>query len=165
MRILVSAAALFAAFAPYSSAYALSVTNRDGTDQKLTITETGKEPRDETVAPNGVLSNICPQGCVIQLQNGEEYEFDGNEVVSIEEGLMFLDEPAQEENGDPATQKPSGSVNGAAPSTPPAQTQTPAAQTPTAQPPAGGQNSAAPQTPPAPPSQAIYTPANPATKK
>jgi hypothetical protein len=30
----------------------------------------------------------------MKMADGEEYEFDGNEVVSIEEGLMFLDEPA-----------------------------------------------------------------------
>jgi hypothetical protein len=28
------------------------------------------------------------------MQDGEEYEFDGNEIVSIEDGLMFLDDPA-----------------------------------------------------------------------
>jgi hypothetical protein len=26
------------------------------------------------------------------MPDGEEYEFDGTEIVSIEEGLMFLDE-------------------------------------------------------------------------
>ena len=31
----------------------------------------------------------------MKMPDGEEYEFDGNEVVSIEEGLMFLDEPAE----------------------------------------------------------------------
>jgi hypothetical protein len=31
----------------------------------------------------------------MKMTDGEEYEFDGNEVVSIEEGLMFLDEPAE----------------------------------------------------------------------
>jgi hypothetical protein len=36
------------------------------------------------------------------MEGGEEYEFDGNEIVSIEEGLMFLDEPAQ---GSGETQK------------------------------------------------------------
>jgi hypothetical protein len=106
MRLLVSAA-LITVLASYSSAYALSVTNRDGTDQKITITE-DKKQREETIGPSKTLANFCLAGCVIQLQNGEEYEFDGNEIVSIEEGLMFLDEPSQEDAGETAGQKPSG---------------------------------------------------------
>lgn len=149
MRILVSAAALTVVFASYSSVYALSVTNRDGTDQKLTITE-GEKQREEVVAPSKTLASICPAGCVIQLQNGEEYEFDGNEIVSIEEGLMFLDEPAQEDAADPAAQKPAGDAAGAQ-TTPPPQTQAPAPN----QAPAVGQAPAAGQTgTPAPTAQA-----------
>jgi hypothetical protein len=108
MRISISTAALAAvvAFASLSSAHALSVTNRDGTDQKVTITE-GDKQRLEVVAPSKTLQNVCPAGCVIQLQNGEEYEFDGNEIVSIEEGLMFLDEPAAEENAAPGADRSS----------------------------------------------------------
>jgi hypothetical protein len=122
MRILISTA-LTAVLASYSSVYALSVTNHDGTDQKLIIIE-GEKQREETVAPNKTLSNICPAGCVIQLENGEEYEFDGQEVVSIEEGLMFLDEPAQEDSSGSATPESQGESPGA--QTPPA----PSGQTP-----------------------------------
>lgn len=88
----------------FSSAFALSVTNRDGIDQKITITE-GEKQRDEVIAPSRTLSGVCPAGCVIKLENNEEYEFDGNEIVSIEEGLMFLDEPAQEETAEGGVDK------------------------------------------------------------
>jgi len=125
MRIVLSAAVAVIALVSGSSAYALSVTNRDGTDQKITITE-GQKQREEVVATTKTLSNVCPAGCVIQLQNGEEYEFDGNEIVSIEEGLMFLDEPAQEEVTDGAGQKPSPGAAGAANAPTPPGAQTPA---------------------------------------
>jgi hypothetical protein len=138
MRIVLSAAVAAIVLASGAPVYALSVTNRDGTDQKVTITE-GEKQREEVIATTKTLSNVCPAGCVIQLQNGEEYEFDGNEIVSIEEGLMFLDEPAQEEVTDGQKASPgaaAGAVNGAAP--PAAQAQTPAqsaAQTLTPTPP------------------------------
>lgn len=116
MRIVLSAAVMVFVLASGAPAYALSVTNRDGTDQKITITE-GEKQRQEVVATMKTLANVCPAGCVIQLQNGEEYEFDGNEIVSIEEGLMFLDEPAQEEITDAAGQKApaAGAGNAASP--------------------------------------------------
>jgi hypothetical protein len=134
MRIVLSAAVAIVALASSTSAYALSVTNRDGTDQKITITE-GEKQREEVIATTKTLSNVCPAGCVIQLQNGEEYEFDGNEIVSIEEGLMFLDEPAQEEVTDGAGQKASsGAASAPTPPTAPTPAQS-AAQTLTPTPP------------------------------
>src|SRR5262245_14793932 len=77
-----------------SPAQALKLTNRDTVDQKLTITE-NSATREQTLKPTESVDGFCASGCTIQIQNGEEYEFDGNEVVSIEEGLLYLDEPAQ----------------------------------------------------------------------
>ncbi|NJM33577.1 MAG: hypothetical protein HC850_01470 [Rhodomicrobium sp.] len=86
---LVGLAALLAA----SQASALQLTNRDTEDRKITITE--KEgSKDLIVKPSQVIDDVCKAGCTIKTADGEEYEFDGNEVVSIEEGLMFLDEPS-----------------------------------------------------------------------
>jgi hypothetical protein len=78
----------------FSPAYALKLTNRDATEQKMTISE-NTASREQVLKPSETLDGICSAGCTIQMQDGEEYEFDGNEIVSIEEGLMFLDEPAQ----------------------------------------------------------------------
>ena len=80
--------------ATVSPALALKLTNRDPVDQKLTITENAAS-REQTLKPTESVEGFCAAGCTIQIQNGEEYEFDGNEVVSIEEGLLYLDEPAQ----------------------------------------------------------------------
>lgn len=81
------------ALAAASRAEALQVTNRDATDHKIAVTEKSGT-QDLVVKASQVLDGICTGGCTIKTQDGEEYEFDGNEVVSIEEGLMFLDEPS-----------------------------------------------------------------------
>ena len=81
------------ALAAAPRADALQVTNRDAADHKLAVTEKSGT-QELTVKASQVLDGICKAGCTIKTQDGEEYEFDGNEVVSIEEGLMFLDEPS-----------------------------------------------------------------------
>ena len=82
------------AIATSSPAKALKITNHDATAQKMTINENNGS-RETTLAPSESIEGFCNGGCSIKMDGGEEYEFDGNEIVSIEEGLMFLDEPAQ----------------------------------------------------------------------
>jgi hypothetical protein len=102
MPMLRSVAVLTAlALAAASPAQALKLTNRDATEQKMTIQE-NSSTREQTLKPAETVDGFCNSGCTIQMQDGEEYEFDGSEVVSIEEGLMFLDEPEQ---GSAAPQK------------------------------------------------------------
>jgi hypothetical protein len=91
-----------------SQADALQVTNRDTEDHKISVTEKSGT-QELTVKASQVLDGICTGGCTIKTQDGEEYEFDGNEVVSIEEGLMFLDEPSDAgapDTGEPAAAPP-----------------------------------------------------------
>ena len=98
IRVVLLAAAAIAASSP---AKALKITNHDATVQKMTINENNGS-REQTLAPSESIDGFCNGGCSIKMDGGEEYEFDGNEIVSIEEGLMFLDEPAQ---GSGETQK------------------------------------------------------------
>jgi hypothetical protein len=77
-----------------SPAAALKLTNRDTAEQKMTISE-NNAAREQVLKPAETVEGFCNSGCTIRMQDGEEYEFDGNEVVSIEEGLIFLDEPGQ----------------------------------------------------------------------
>lgn len=77
-----------------SPAEALKLTNRDSSEHRFTIQE-NSGAREQALKPSETLNGACNNGCTIKMQDGEEYEFDGNEIVSIEEGLMFLDEPAQ----------------------------------------------------------------------
>ncbi len=72
------------------------MTNHDTSDQTLVVKEKekDKEASQEVVVKPSQVLDICQKGCTIKMSDGEEYEFDGTEVVSIEEGLMFLDEPS-----------------------------------------------------------------------
>lgn len=81
-----------AVMAAATEAGALQLTNRDTADHKIAVTEKDKT-EEILIKPSQVIDKICNAGCTMKMADGEEYEFDGNEVVSIEEGLMFLDEP------------------------------------------------------------------------
>jgi hypothetical protein len=74
-----------------AAAFAITLTNRDAADQKLIIIEGDKQ--SETVIKPGEKLELCQKSCVIRLPDGEDYEFDGGEIVSLEEGLLFLDNP------------------------------------------------------------------------
>ena len=87
-------AACMAAVLMASNAQAVSVTNRDDKEYKLTVIE-GDAKQDHTLKPSGVLEGVCQKGCVIRLNDSEndEYELEGPEVVSIEEGYLYYDGP------------------------------------------------------------------------
>ncbi len=72
-------------------AVAITLTNHDPSDQKLIIIEGDKQV--ERLIKPGEKVELCPKSCVIRLPDGEDYEFDGPEIVSLEEGLLFLDNP------------------------------------------------------------------------
>ncbi len=79
-----------------SAAAAVSITNRDDKDHKLTVIEDdGAKKTDIVLKANQVLDNLCAKGCVIRLNDSEEdeYELEGNEAVSIEDGYLYYDTP------------------------------------------------------------------------
>lgn len=74
-----------------ATASAITLTNHDSTEQKLIVIEGDKQ--SERVIKAGEKLELCEKSCVIRLPDGEDYEFDGAETVSLEEGLLFLDNP------------------------------------------------------------------------
>lgn len=76
------------------AAAAVSLTNRDDHEHKVTVVE-GERSRDHILAPSAVLEGICPSGCVIRLDESEddEYELEGGDTVSIEDGFVYYDGP------------------------------------------------------------------------
>lgn len=110
-------AVTFALFLSAGAADAISITNRDDKEQKLTVIE-GEAKKDYALAAAGVLENICMSGCVVRLNDSEndEYELEGTEVVSIEDGYLYYDGPET-----PADQMPAPPVQGQ-PTTPPGTT-------------------------------------------
>lgn len=105
------AAGTIAALLWTSEACAASFTNRDEKDHKVTIME-GDARQEHTLKPAASLQGICRKGCIIRLDDSDEddYELDGSEIVSIEDGYLYYDGPEQtgepgqgESNPPPAT--------------------------------------------------------------
>jgi hypothetical protein len=90
-----SLAFLVAITAWNGAAVAVSVTNRDDKAYKVTVIE-GDAKQDHTVAPAGVIQGVCLKGCLLRLgdSQNDEYELEGMEIVSIEDGYLYYDGPA-----------------------------------------------------------------------
>ena len=90
----VFAAGMIAALLMTSTASAVTVTNRDAKEVKLAVIE--GEARQEYVLQSGkVLEGVCQKGCIVRLNGSEndEFELDGSETVSVEEGFLYYDNP------------------------------------------------------------------------
>ncbi len=88
-------------------ASAATISNRDDKEQKITIIE-GDAKADQVLKPQQVLEKICSKGCVIRLNDNEddEYQLDPEDVVSIEDGYMYHDQPDTPPNAPAATAPP-----------------------------------------------------------
>jgi len=88
-------------------AAAASITNRDDKDYKLTIGEGGAKSA-QTLKAGGVIDGICLKGCVVRIGDSpdDEYELDGSDLVSIEDGLLFSDSPDLRSPAAPGTKVP-----------------------------------------------------------
>jgi hypothetical protein len=71
-----------------TAASAISLTNHDTADRKLIVIE--GDTQNERVIKAGEKLDLCDKSCVIRLPDGEDYEFDGPEVVSLQDGLLYL---------------------------------------------------------------------------
>ena len=91
-RALSIAASAFLLFA--SAAQALTITNKDSEEHRLQVTEGDEEPVSHEVSlPSGqTLEDLCPEGCVIALQNGVQESFEGGEAVDIKDGRFEITE-------------------------------------------------------------------------
>jgi hypothetical protein len=88
------AASLSVALMSSPGAFASSITNRDSTDQKVSVIEENAAA-DHILRPSATLKGICNRGCVVRLNDNrrDEYELKGSEVVSIEGGYLYYDGP------------------------------------------------------------------------
>ena len=77
-----------------SAAVAATVTNRDDKEVKLLVIE-GDERQEHVLSAGKVLDGVCQKGCIIRLNDSEsdEYELEGSESVSVEEGFLYYDSP------------------------------------------------------------------------
>jgi hypothetical protein len=75
-----------------SAAHAVTITNRDVKDMKVSVIE-GAARQDHVLATGKGLDGVCQKGCIIRLNDSEsdEYELEGPEVVSIDGGFLYYD--------------------------------------------------------------------------
>ena len=87
-----------------TAAHAVSITNRDDQDHKVTIVE-GDTKTEHVLKPSQVLNGICGKGCTVHLDDDEEeeYQLESEDVVSIEEGSLYYDTPETPAGPAPAT--------------------------------------------------------------
>lgn len=73
-------------------ALSASITNRDDKDHELTVIE-GDAKQPHVLKPAGVLDGVCLKGCVVRIgsSQNDEYELEGSEIVSIEDGYLYYD--------------------------------------------------------------------------
>ena len=93
-----------------TAAHAVSITNRDDQDHKVTVVE-GDTKTDYVLKPSQALNGICAKGCTVHLDDDEEeeYQLEVDDVVSIEEGNLYYDTPGAPGGSNPAPATGGGS--------------------------------------------------------
>ena len=77
-----------------TAAHAVSITNRDERDHRVTIIE-GEAKAEHVLTPSQTMAGICLKGCTMRMNNSEddEYRLAADDVVSIEDGTVYYDGP------------------------------------------------------------------------
>jgi hypothetical protein len=75
-----------------SAAQAATVTNRDHQGIRVLIIEDTVR-QDKVLSSGKVIDGVCQKGCIIRLNDSDdtEYELEGSERVSVEEGFLYYD--------------------------------------------------------------------------
>ena len=91
-----------------TAAHAVSITNRDERDHKVTIIE-GEARADYVMKPSQSVTDICLKGCTIRMNDsdGDEYRLVAEDVVTIEDGTVYFEGP--DPSVRPETPQPPGS--------------------------------------------------------
>jgi hypothetical protein len=77
-----------------TAAHAVSITNRDEREHKVTVIE-GEAAAEHVLKPSQTVTDICLKGCTIRMNSSEddEYRLAASDVVSIEDGTVYYDGP------------------------------------------------------------------------
>lgn len=83
---------VIAALLMTSAAHAVTVTNRDHQGIRVLIIEDTVR-QDKVLSSGKVIDGVCQKGCIIRLNDSDdtEYELEGSERVSVEEGFLYYD--------------------------------------------------------------------------
>ncbi len=77
-----------------TAAHAVSITNRDERDYRVTVIE-GEAKADHVLRPSQTLADICLKGCTIRINDSadDEYRLAASDVVAIEDGTVYYEGP------------------------------------------------------------------------
>jgi hypothetical protein len=103
--------AIMLLLASSAAAHAVSITNRDDHEHRLTIIE-GESRTDHVLQPSQTLTGVCQKGCTIRLDEDDEddwYQLEADASVSIEDGILYFDADAP---AGPAAPPASGGKSG-----------------------------------------------------
>jgi len=94
-----------------AAAHAVSITNRDERDHRVTIIE-GETKADYMLKPSQTVADICLKGCTIRMNDSDddEYRLTANDIVTIEDGTVYYDGP--DPSGGSVTPQPPGKSPG-----------------------------------------------------
>ena len=71
-------------------AQALTISNIDPKPHTVTVMA-GSDSKQLTIEAAKEVDAPCSDGCKVKLENGDVYELTGGEMVSIEDGVMYVD--------------------------------------------------------------------------
>ncbi len=115
MRFVVTVAALgVLSLLATGPAWALTISNLDPEPHKITVVA-GSDSKELTVEPEKEVDAPCASGCKVKLENDEEYDLEGNETVSIEGGIIYIDHAPGIDDADIPDIDPDAGPGGAAP--------------------------------------------------
>jgi hypothetical protein len=98
--------AFVAGLALANPAQAAKISNHDETEHKLSIAQ-GDEIAVKTIKPQQSLDSLCLKACVVRIDDNDEdeYELDADDIVAIEDGVMYYDGPDKPEASAPPDKK------------------------------------------------------------
>ena len=83
-------------------ATAASITNKDNKTYQLTFIDR-KGAKVQELVKEGRLEDVCRSGCILRIDKQVDglYQLEGNEAVSIENGVAYYDGPALRHRSEP----------------------------------------------------------------
>jgi hypothetical protein len=83
-------------------AEALTITNTDPDPATIKVI-IGDNSKEITIQPDAKVEPTCDKGCIVELDNGDQYQMQGGEGASIEAGMLFYDSvPGIDDEASPA---------------------------------------------------------------
>lgn len=86
-------------FSSSMQALALDLTNLEANDRSLIVTENGNE-KSLVISKGETIKGLCQKACIIKFADGEEFSMAGDEIATIEDGFIFVEDDNILDNND-----------------------------------------------------------------